>query len=152
MREALTNLIFNAVDAMPLGGTIQLSTRLDDGVVVEVTDTGTGHVARGVSAHVRTVLHHQGRRGTGLGLATVLLSSRGNLDGKIDVELAEGRGTTIRMSFQAAVPDGALHGACSLWWSTCLKRAGRHYASSRLTTNRVSPARSSASCGARVTW
>ena len=43
LREVLTNLIFNAVDAMPEGGTITLRTRLDnDGVVIEVSDTGSG--------------------------------------------------------------------------------------------------------------
>ena len=43
LRELLTNLIFNAVDAMPRGGAITIRTYRDDGhVVLEVADTGSG--------------------------------------------------------------------------------------------------------------
>ncbi|MBA2743130.1 MAG: hypothetical protein H0U43_02260, partial [Chthoniobacterales bacterium] len=43
LREALTNLIFNAIDAMPNGGTITLRTTAQkDHVAVEISDTGTG--------------------------------------------------------------------------------------------------------------
>jgi signal transduction histidine kinase len=43
LRDALTNLLFNAVDAMPGGGEITVRTRrLDDSVWLEVQDSGTG--------------------------------------------------------------------------------------------------------------
>ena len=43
LREAITNLIFNAVDALPQGGAIHLEAREhDDRIVIEVRDTGTG--------------------------------------------------------------------------------------------------------------
>src|SRR5205085_6473638 len=43
LREVLTNLIFNAVDAMPKGGTLTLRTRRrGDSAVLEVSDTGMG--------------------------------------------------------------------------------------------------------------
>jgi signal transduction histidine kinase len=43
LREAITNLIFNAVDAMPNGGTLTLRSRRDgDNALLEIADTGTG--------------------------------------------------------------------------------------------------------------
>src|SRR6185369_6322536 len=70
LREAITNLIFNAVDAMPMGGNLRLSARAAEGnVVVEVADTGVG-----MSAEVQVRLFEpffttKGEHGTGLGLA-----------------------------------------------------------------------------------
>ncbi|MDP7448055.1 MAG: histidine kinase dimerization/phospho-acceptor domain-containing protein, partial [Candidatus Latescibacteria bacterium] len=58
--EILSNLIFNAVDAMPEGGTISLSTRLDgdgDTASIRVADTGTG---MDEETHLRALLHDQG--------------------------------------------------------------------------------------------
>ena len=51
LREVLTNVVFNAVDAMPRGGTITINTRRDDGhVVLKIGDTGTGMIRKSVAA------------------------------------------------------------------------------------------------------
>jgi CheY-like chemotaxis protein/anti-sigma regulatory factor (Ser/Thr protein kinase) len=99
LREALTNLVFNAVDALPYGGTIRLSARrLGDDVVVEVTDSGVG-----MSAEVRERIFEpffttKGERGTGLGLAQVFGVVKQH-HGTVAVESSPGAGTTIRLIF-----------------------------------------------------
>ncbi|MDA0748524.1 MAG: PAS domain S-box protein, partial [bacterium] len=94
--EILSNLIFNAVDAMPESGTITLGTRLDgEHVVVFVADTGTGmdeETQRRVFEPFFTTKSPE--RGTGLGLSTVwgLVQSQG---GRVDIESTLGKGTTF---------------------------------------------------------
>ena len=62
LRELMTNVIFNAVDALPEGGTIRLRVVVEDGHgVVEVVDSGVGMSCRGPGARVRTILYHQRR-------------------------------------------------------------------------------------------
>jgi signal transduction histidine kinase len=100
LREALINLILNALDAMPQGGTLTLSTAAAGGDRVEllVTDTGIG-----MPEHVRQRIFDpffttKGPSGTGLGLSMTygILSRHG---AKITVESEEGRGTRFRLSF-----------------------------------------------------
>ena len=99
IRDALTNLVFNAVDAMPQGGTLTLRTRVAGGrVLLEVSDTGAG-----MSEEVRTrclepFFTTKGERGTGLGLAMVygMIQRHG---GELEVDSEVGRGTTIRLLF-----------------------------------------------------
>ena len=76
LREILTNLIFNAIDALPKGGDIAVRTHLqeynnDQQIVIEVCDNGIGmseeHRARCFEPFFTT----KGERGTGLGLAMV---------------------------------------------------------------------------------
>src|SRR5215212_126940 len=104
LREALANLIINAVDAMPDGGTLTLRTRVDDGmVVVEVTDTGTGMPPEVRDRIFDLFYTTKGDRGTGLGLAMV----QGIVDqhqGEIGVSSDLGRGTTFTLRFPA-LPD-----------------------------------------------
>jgi signal transduction histidine kinase len=70
LREVLTNLIFNAVDAMPLGGQLCFRTRLMGGRVrLEVTDTGTGMTDETVRHCLEPFYTTKGDRGSGLGLA-----------------------------------------------------------------------------------
>ena len=81
IREALTNLIFNAVDAMPEGGTLTLRTRAVHGCAaptapratrcVEVTDTGVGMDEETRRRCLEPFFTTKGERGTGLGLAMV---------------------------------------------------------------------------------
>lgn len=97
LREALINLVFNALDAMPHGGTLQLVAReADDQIIVEVVDAGAGMTPE-VTAHIfEPFFTTKGERGTGLGLAMVYgIVERHN--GRIEVDSAPERGTTIRL-------------------------------------------------------
>ncbi|UMR29344.1 ATP-binding protein [Massilia sp. MB5] len=108
IREALTNLIFNAVDAMPEGGTLTLRTRSvaaapgqDSGqVLLEVSDTGIGMDEATQRRCLEPFFTTKGDRGTGLGLAGVygMVERHG---GKIAIESAPQRGTTVRLSFRS---------------------------------------------------
>jgi PAS domain S-box-containing protein len=106
LREALANLIINAVDAMPRGGTLTLRTRLDEAtVVVEVSDTGTGMPQEVRDRIFDPFYTTKGDRGTGLGLAMV----QGIVEqhhAEISVTSEVGVGTTFVMRF-AALPDRA---------------------------------------------
>jgi len=111
IREALTNLIFNAVDAMPNGGPLILRTRLtqERGVVqVEVIDAGIGMDEDTRRRCLEPFFTTKGERGTGLGLAMVYgTMQRHGAD--IEIESAVGTGTTMRLSF--AVPTRTAVGA-----------------------------------------
>jgi signal transduction histidine kinase len=100
IREALTNLIFNAVDAMPEGGTLTLRTAVVDGsrVCVEVGDTGVGMDAVTRQRCLEPFFTTKGERGTGLGLAMVygFVQRHG---AEIQIESAPGLGTKIRVLF-----------------------------------------------------
>ena len=109
IREALTNLIFNAVDAMPEGGTITLRTALAGRVpeggapeppvaTLEVSDTGIGMDDETKRRCMEPFFTTKGERGTGLGLAMVYGTVRRH-DAKIEIESAPGRGTTVRLVF-----------------------------------------------------
>ncbi|MCU1326583.1 MAG: hybrid sensor histidine kinase/response regulator [Bryobacterales bacterium] len=112
MREALTNLIFNAVDAMPDGGTLTLRTAFDGGRVpaaadrvhVEVIDAGGGRDEETRRRCMEPFFTTKGERGTGLGLAMVYgFAQRHNAD--LEIESATGQGTTIRLKFPLAPRD-----------------------------------------------
>jgi signal transduction histidine kinase len=108
IRDALTNLIFNAVDALPEGGRLTLRTFAaqngDEDVrhaCVEVCDTGAGMDAETRSRCLEPFFTTKGERGTGLGLAMVYgMVRRHSADLKVDSEL--GKGTTMRIIFPAA--------------------------------------------------
>ena len=60
LHRAISNLVLNAMDAMPQGGTLTLRTRNEDGkVLIEVADTGVGIDAGGVRANLHSLLHEQ---------------------------------------------------------------------------------------------
>ncbi len=115
IREALTNLILNAVDAMPQGGTLTLSGRpVSEGrrrglsstpdprfVELSITDTGVG-MAEEIRRRVfEPFFTTKGVQGTGLGLSVVygIMERHG---GHIAVTSTPGRGTTVTLRFQAA--------------------------------------------------
>jgi PAS domain S-box-containing protein len=106
IREALTNLVFNAVDAMPQGGMLTLRTQSNaNSVCLEVVDTGVGMDEDTRRRCVEPFFTTKGERGTGLGLAMVYGAvQRHSAD--LEIESAPGRGTTIRLSF--ALPATAL--------------------------------------------
>lgn len=100
IREALTNLIFNAVDALPHGGMINIRTRAEpDGrVVLEVQDDGVGMDEVTRQRCLEPFFTTKGERGTGMGLAAVFgVANRHKAT--LDIESAPGSGTTFRMRF-----------------------------------------------------
>ncbi len=105
IRDALTNLIFNAVDAMPAGGTLSLHTRAVDGeahrVVLEITDTGTGMDEQTKRRCIEPFFTTKGERGTGMGLAMVYGMAKRH-GAQIEIDSAVGQGTTFRIRFAAA--------------------------------------------------
>jgi len=102
LREAITNLIFNAVDALPHGGSIHLrARRQEDRVIVEVRDSGTG-IPPDVQPRIfDPFFTTKGERGTGLGLPQVLSIIERHM-GSIDVDSDPSRGTTFYLSLPAS--------------------------------------------------
>ena len=100
LHRALSNLVLNAMDAMPNGGSITLRTRREDGkVAIEVADTGSGLTPE-ECARIFTPYYTSKQHGTGLGLAIVqsVVSDHG---GRISVKSESGKGTT----FLIELPD-----------------------------------------------
>jgi signal transduction histidine kinase/ActR/RegA family two-component response regulator len=108
LREALINLIFNAVDALPAGGTIRVRCRrVGERVQVEVQDSGTGIPPQVRARIFDPFFTTKGERGTGLGLAQVL-STVQRFGGTIDLDSEPGRGTTFRLMFPYAARTAAV--------------------------------------------
>ena len=94
LHRALSNLVLNAMDAMPQGGAITINTQLrDDAVRIEVGDTGTG-LTKEECERLFTPYYTTKQHGTGLGLAIVqsVVTDHG---GTISVESTPGKGTTF---------------------------------------------------------
>ena len=111
--QVVVNLVVNARDAMPLGGTITLRTALEQSngqrmAVLEVKDTGEG-MDEATKARIFEPFFttKEMGHGTGLGLAMVAgIAAQSN--GEITVESAPGRGTTFRLQLPAVdEPDTA---------------------------------------------
>lgn len=104
LREALTNLIFNAVDAIPGDGGVTLGTRLDgDRVVLEVTDTGVGMSEEVRRRSMEPFFTTKGDHGSGLGLSMVYgVASRHR--GTLEIESSVGQGTTVTLRLPAGRP------------------------------------------------
>jgi signal transduction histidine kinase/ActR/RegA family two-component response regulator len=109
LRDVLTNLIFNAVDAMSGGGRLTVRTHVEPApkpgtstqervVHLEVVDTGIGMDEETRRRCLEPFFTTKGERGTGLGLAMVYgCMQRHGAD--IDIRSIVGQGTTVRLSF-----------------------------------------------------
>jgi PAS domain S-box-containing protein len=112
LREALLNLIFNALDAMPNGGTLTFATAAREGEAeIRVQDDGVGMTEEVRLRCFEPFFSTKGERGTGLGLAQVWGAVRRH-GGGIGVESSEGSGTTFvltlpRRKSEAAPPAPA---------------------------------------------
>ena len=94
LHRAISNLVLNAMDAMPQGGVLTLRTRDEDRkLVIEVADTGPGLTPEECE-RIFTPYYTSKQHGTGLGLAIVqsIVSDHG---GRIRVQSEPGRGTTF---------------------------------------------------------
>ena len=119
--EVISNLIVNSVDAMPLGGTITITTAGQEGqVILKVRDSGTG-MDEETKARVFEPFFStkESDRGTGLGLSTVWALVQ-NLGGRIELESQLGEGTEFTIYIpttqdsapvesEADLPIGRLH-------------------------------------------
>jgi signal transduction histidine kinase/CheY-like chemotaxis protein len=115
LREALTNLVLNSVDALPAGGRITLSTRafqpqkspptdVPSHVVLEVRDNGVGMDESTRQRCLEPFFSTKTQRGgTGLGLAMVYGATERH-QGSIEVESKLGKGTTVRLVFPLRQP------------------------------------------------
>jgi signal transduction histidine kinase len=98
LRDAITNLIFNAVDAMPKGGTLTLRTCQEGNfVLLKVTDTGIGMPEEVRRRCFEPFFTTKGQNGTGLGLAMVHGIAQHHL-GTIDIASEPGKGTMFTLS------------------------------------------------------
>jgi len=106
IEQALINLVINARDAMPHGGTVTLTTRAVAGpggspwVELEVGDDGPGMDAELKSRIFEPFFTTKGERGTGLGLPTVLATVEQH-GGNIEVESERGQGARFRVRLPA---------------------------------------------------
>jgi len=107
IREALTNLIFNAVDALPMGGSIVIRAQSHGAEsILEVEDNGVGMAEEVKSRMFEPFFTTKGLSGNGLGLSMVYgIVSRHR--GSIEVESTERVGTVVRMRFPAVDPSSA---------------------------------------------
>jgi PAS domain S-box-containing protein len=108
LRDALTNLVFNAVDAMPDGGRLRVVTAATAqalGVELRVEDTGIGMDEATRRRCFEPFFTTKGERGTGLGLPMVYGTVQRH-GGVVRVDSAPGRGTTVVLWLPAG-PVGA---------------------------------------------
>ena len=112
IRDALTNLVLNAADAMPDGGMLTLRSRPVQSasadpsaarVVVEVCDTGIGMDEAVRSRCLEPFFTTKGERGTGLGLAMVYGMTQRH-GAELEIHSEPGTGTQVRLIFPAAMP------------------------------------------------
>jgi signal transduction histidine kinase len=97
MRRVFANLILNAAQAMPQGGTLTISASAPDGsVVIKVSDTGVG-IPNEMKGKLFKPLMTSKAKGTGLGLAVVkrIVDAHG---GQITYESKVGKGTTFTIT------------------------------------------------------
>jgi len=102
IREALLNLVQNALDAMPGGGTLGVTVRADGGeAVLEISDSGAGMTPEVRERAFEPFFTTKGVRGTGLGLSEVYGIVRRHR-GRAEIDSAPGTGTTVRLVFPRA--------------------------------------------------
>jgi two-component system, NtrC family, sensor histidine kinase PilS len=115
VRQVFWNLSRNAIEAMPAGGLLEIGVTAAAGTVtVAFADRGCG-IPPAAMPKIFTPFFSTKERGTGLGLAIVfkIVEAHG---GRLDVESAPGRGTTVRVSLpvrQPAAPALAAYGGAA---------------------------------------
>lgn len=109
LREVLTNLIFNAVDAMPRGGRILFRTRaIGKSLRMEMSDTGMGMSEETLRNCLEPFFTTKGKRGSGLGLAMSYGIIRRH-GGTIAIKSALNKGSTFTINLP--VPDEVIQSA-----------------------------------------
>jgi signal transduction histidine kinase len=104
---AIVNLVVNAIDAMPSGGTITVKTgRTGNEVWVSVADDGPGMTAEVQARVFEPFFTTKGTEGTGLGLAMVFATMQRHR-GRVSLESAPGKGATFKLTFPLPGTAGA---------------------------------------------
>jgi CheY-like chemotaxis protein len=103
LREALTNLLINAVDALPSGGALWCSTGMEDNqVVLRIRDNGTG-MDPDTLRYCFEPFFSTKPEAPGMGLAVVHGTVERH-EGEIDIQTDPGKGTTVTLRFKAVAP------------------------------------------------
>ncbi len=103
LHETITNLILNAVDAMPRGGRLRLASRAqDDWLFLAISDTGTGMNGEIRNQCLNPFYTTKGEAGSGLGLSVAqgIVVRHG---GQIEIDSTTGQGTTFVIRLPLAV-------------------------------------------------
>ncbi len=104
LREVLTNLIFNAIDAMPCGGVLTIKTEdVGEWILCYVSDTGIG-IAPEIRNRIFDPFFTTKRQGTGIGLSVsyAIMESHG---GSLTVDSIPGEGTTFTIALPVSTHD-----------------------------------------------
>lgn len=102
LREVLVNMVFNAIDAMPEGGKLILSTSIEeDKVLIKISDTGVGMYPEVRSRVFDPFFTTKGNAGLGLGLAVSFGIIRRH-GGNIEVDSNYGTGSEFRITLPVA--------------------------------------------------
>lgn len=97
LRQALMNLVANAIDAMPGGGILRFIVRAEgEDVVISIQDTGVGMPPEVYRRALEPFFTTKGTHGTGLGLAEVFGIARRH-GGSLEIESAERVGSTVSL-------------------------------------------------------
>ncbi len=102
---AIVNVLVNAIDAMPKGGTITIRTvERGDGVALVIADTGPGMTADVAARVFEPFFTTKGAEGTGLGLPMVHATMRRH-GGRVTLDTAPGQGAVFTLVFPRRSPD-----------------------------------------------
>lgn len=115
LKQVIMNIVINAVQAMPSGGTIGLRMRHENGsVLVDICDTGEG-IPSEYLERIFDPFFSTKDAGTGLGLAISAKIIQAH-DGAITVQSEPGKGSTFRLRFPCSgtSADAARNGHCNL--------------------------------------
>ena len=99
LKQAFMNVVLNAVEAMPQGGELKVSTFTKEGnICIKITDTGVG-ISEEDLEHIFEPFFTRKTKGTGLGLANVkrIFEEHG---GTVEIESVPDEGTTVLMTLQ----------------------------------------------------
>jgi signal transduction histidine kinase len=103
VKQAILNIMINGVQAMPDGGTLTVSVRREEGIVVtEIRDTGTG-IPKDVQEKIFELYFTTKKGGSGIGLAQTYQILQWHY-GSVDFESVDGKGTTFRLRIPLVEP------------------------------------------------
>lgn len=105
LRQALVNILFNALDAMPDGGGIDIESQdRDEWVVISLRDSGVGMTPQVKEKIFQPFFTTKGEKGSGLGLS-IALGIVNKHGGKLTFDSEVGKGTTFYLTFPVALRE-----------------------------------------------